>query len=56
MTSYLRDTVPFHNINTLNIVGTNIVKEDGLPFIKDKLEEDADFKDINIKTNLEYPN
>ena len=44
------------NINALDITGTYIVKEDGLPFIKDQLEEDADFKDINIKANFKFFN
>ena len=44
------------NVNALNAVGARIVREDGLPFIEDKPEEDADLKDINIKANLKFPN
>ena len=44
------------NINAFNTVGTYIVKKNGLPFIEDQLEEDIDFKDINIKANLNFPN
>ena len=44
------------NVNALNAVGTRIVREDGLPFIEDKPEEDVDLKDINIKANLKFPN
>ena len=44
------------NVNALNAVGAYIVREDGLPFIEDKPEEDVDLKDINIKANLKFPN
>ena len=44
------------NINALNAAGTSIVRENGLPFIEDKPEEDADLKDINVKANVKFPN
>ena len=44
------------DVNALDAAGAYIVREDGLPFTKDQLEEDMDFKNINIKANLEFPN
>ena len=44
------------DINAFNIAGVYIVRENGLPFTENQLEEDVDFKDINIKANLKFPN
>ena len=44
------------DIKAINIEGTYIIREDGLPFMEDKLKEDIDLKDIGINNSLKFLN
>ncbi len=44
------------DIKAINIEGTYIIREDGLPFMEDKLKEDIDLKDIGINNGLKFLN
>ena len=44
------------NIETINAESAYIVRENGLLFMKDEPEEDADLENIGVDDGLKFPN
>ena len=44
------------DIKAINIEGVYIIRENRLPFIKNKFKEDINLKNININNSLKFSN